>query len=344
KKLEGGVDQNTPGDGLIPTNPSFALGTATQFDDHLSETMFYARELSNAEVFENDLYLQQKWGQLTTDQKAPGGVHYGLALWLDANDTNTLFQDSCSSANTPANTDYSPVTCWHDKSGLGNHVEGVSNFIGGTYTLNAMNGRPAIASTFDRGFLGSLPQFSSGAQEHTIFVVAKSNSNGGSFVAIGNSGETSKVAHLHNQGSETLRYSTWGYYLDKTVPDKHRSQHVYTGSYDGTTGYSWHNGKYLGSEIMPLDLAAAPTVGIGRMGIPGFSLLGKIAEVVIYNRQLSATERQAVEAYLAQKWLDEPYYLSCAEAQAAGETMNAYFTIDADGYNGPAAPAQTFCN
>lgn len=44
----------------------------------------------------------------------------GLALWLDASDLGTLFQDSA--LTTAATADGDPVGGWRDKSGNGNHI------------------------------------------------------------------------------------------------------------------------------------------------------------------------------------------------------------------------------
>ena len=58
-------------------------------------------------------------------------------------------------------------------------------------------------------------------------------------------------------------------------------------------------------------------VGSGYGGVNKWE--GDIAEVVIYNRLLSDHEREEVEAYLAQKWLDEPYKRSCQEIYEANK-------------------------
>ena len=64
-------------------------------------------------------------------------------------------------------------------------------------------------------------------------------------------------------------------------------------------------------------IADTPELNVGAGYGGGNKWEGDIAEVVIYNRLLSDHEREEVEAYLAQKWLDEPYKRSCQEIYEA---------------------------
>ena len=91
-------------------------------------------------------------------------------------------------------------------------------------------------------------------------------------------------------------------------------------------------------------IAATPMLHIGSRPDDSQKWQGDIAEVVIYTRVLSNWERQQVEAYLAQKWLDEPYYKNCIDAENQGETEDGTFTIDPDGYNGPRSPFSVTCD
>ena len=86
------------------------------------ETWIYNRSAGGDEILDRKEYLARKWGKVADNSKAPGGVQYGLSLWLDANDSSSMFQDSCSSALTAVSSDSDPVGCWMDKSGNGNHV------------------------------------------------------------------------------------------------------------------------------------------------------------------------------------------------------------------------------
>ena len=88
--------------------------------------------------------MMRKWGKINDNTKAPGGVHHGLNLWLDASDTASLFKDECSTATDTAETNGDSVRCWRDKSGLGNHVEAAAG-AEATYTTGQANGRALLA-------------------------------------------------------------------------------------------------------------------------------------------------------------------------------------------------------
>ena len=89
-----------------------------------------------------------------------------------------------------------------------------------------------------------------------------------------------------------------------------------------------------------LNLPSNPSLSIGANYGGSDSTTADLAEIIIYDRKLSDQERQAVEAYLAQKWLDEPYAKNCQELYKEGQTTDGTYTIDPDGYNGP-MPAMT---
>ena len=93
-----------------------------------------------------------------------------------------------------------------------------------------------------------------------------------------------------------------------------------------------------------LNIQANPDLIIGAVTASGQRKSdASIAEIVVFKRQLAVHERQAVEAYLAQKWLDEPYPRSCEEYYQQGETVDGNYMVDADGYNGPNPPESVSC-
>ena len=93
-----------------------------------------------------------------------------------------------------------------------------------------------------------------------------------------------------------------------------------------------------GSSSAAASLPIRPDISIGSDLTGSNAHNGHIAEVVVYDRKLSDSERQAVEAYLSQKWLEEYYsYQSCSELEAA-VGLGGPYTIDRDGYNGPYEP------
>ena len=108
----------------IPSNPRIGLGHASNTGD-MFESWIYSRSSGQIEIYERKQYLDRKWRMVADYNKAPGGVQHGLSLWLDGNDSSTMFQESCSNALTAVSSDSDPVGCWMDKSGNGNHVSSV---------------------------------------------------------------------------------------------------------------------------------------------------------------------------------------------------------------------------
>jgi hypothetical protein len=65
------------------------------------------------------------------------------------------------------------------------------------------------------------------------------------------------------------------------------------------------------SAVLPADATNNPAVGIG---FANFSLDGYIAEVLVYNRVLTASERTEVYEYLSDRYIPEPASLALASA------------------------------
>jgi hypothetical protein len=70
----------------------------------------------------------------------------------------------------------------------------------------------------------------------------------------------------------------------------------------------WLNGSQLGFENdkttapSTADAHEAMVIGAGRSSDYAVDLDGSIAEILIYEADLSTTDREALEVYLAQKW------------------------------------------
>ena len=68
---------------------------------------------------------------------------------------------------------------------------------------------------------------------------------------------------------------------------------------------------------MALNLPSSSVFNLGHYSSGNSSFSGEIAEVVVYNRNLSSKERKAVEAYLSQRWMEDTYPKSCQEIYLA---------------------------
>ena len=339
------------GDALLAPDSNILIGAyfngAAHYTGSMTETIFYDRDLSHGEISENDIYLQRKWGQNNDNAKAPGGVHHGLALWLDADDSSSVSTSTCVSA-TVSPADGGSPSCWKDKSGRENHLTAAGSV---TYSTDSFNGRPAVQFNSGDFSLAGMQGLNGGDQPFTVFVVFDQSSNvaEANLLQFGLSGGGDTQVWAFQSGTAGQLSSNWGTSTSATTTDTPlilNAPFVGTMSYSGggVGNKSFHqiyvNGakEFLNSgsgttaaNISTIDLS------IGRSLDGSNPLAGHIAEVVVYDRVLSDAERQAVEAYLSQKWMEEAYPRSCTGLSSGTHV------IDSDGYNGPEAPESVAC-
>lgn len=217
-----------------------------------------------------------------------------LAAWWDAADSSSLTLDGSGN-----------VSSWADKSGNGvTASQGTANNRP-TPTAAALNGKQVL--TFD----GSNDSFSftgTARTDETVIIVTRVN-------------------YIANQAHQIIGDASSGFGLNLTTrPSIDSPLFLYAGGFStGTTAirYAYPFGVAFGPSVVSLVRSAASggqllTDGtirgtcttsnsfafarIGVIGTTGQPMNGYIAEVCIYSRALSASERQRVERYLGAKW------------------------------------------
>ena len=233
---------------------------------------------------------------LAAAQNAPGGVADGLTVWLRAG------------VGIVAN-DGEPVELWADQSGEGNDaVFNLANGFGENAPLfDASNpgvaGQPTVrfnnvnALELDLGFLvGS---------DYTILVVNGRDRAGlANFYIAGDSLVQDSNLTLGYEQVGLLRQAHFNNDLDAIVPPYLGTEiwQLDTFLFDQTVGRSIHqDGIPLAADTNLTPLAANTGITLGHFRAFGssFWFQGDLAEVVVYDRALSASERIAVEADLA---------------------------------------------
>jgi len=240
----------------------------------------------------------------------------GLSLWLRADAGVTLFG--------------SDVTSWADQSGngfnaIGNVVDGVNP----TFVSNVQNGKPVLrfGSNGDATVLKTAPTTFGNSGEFTIFTVYQYNDANNSWAELISKGDLATEAG--SQFAISPRFissvdptkSSFGVmgYADDTYGWSFLYQDPAITSWAivcGTQSVTNNSQKYFVngslasqsvsvSAINQLDIE----IGIGNgggdstpraVGSAGFP--GDLAEVIFYNRAVTNTERQQVEAYLNTKY------------------------------------------
>ena len=347
--------------GALASEPQFYLGGHFQskyYGGELTESFFFGRPIAQTETVENVVYMERKWNQVGDNAKAPGGVHHGLVLWLDADDSTNISTDACSSA-VSSPSDGNSISCWKDKSGRANHLgvhEGSPS-----YQINQFNAKPVVRFAGSENLkIDDLIGMSGGDEPFTVFAVA-SRSQTASLSILLSFGDTSTSKsrwHMTVNANGEYKNTFSDAHTDSSMAsgmDSANTQTILTMSYNSSgvantaNQMIYENGRPMittasGSGSGDAAIPVTPSFRLGTATNNSDDFEGDIAEVVVFNRLLSDAERQDVEAYLAQKWMDEPFARSCQELYRQGQTTDGNYTIDVDGYNGPRAPMTATCD
>jgi hypothetical protein len=208
-------------------------------------------------------------------------VKNGLVMWMDAADDTTF---SYSSGTT--------VTQWRDKSGLNNHCTPLT---AGPTRSSVLNSRKVLAFTTGQS-IGSL-SFTMETSANTVFVVSRLTGGTNSRVL---------TAYYNN-----WLLGHWGGYINPyyaegwvyfPVSAADTVWRIHMGDWGGPSNdlaATYSNGTVLTSGS---SAAAAGPKGLGINFQGGEPSTCEAAEIIVFNRLLSATERRLIHTYLGQKW------------------------------------------
>jgi hypothetical protein len=245
----------------------------------------------------------------------------GCQVWFDAADANTF------------STTGSNITQWRDKSSNAYSIGQSTATKQPFYIANAQNGLPGVQLTTTRFIYtesSNMPNFTTTAAT-TVFVAARNGSTGTGYNAInsvwlsGASALTTRYQLFFDRDSGSLSRGP-NLYLSGTFRIQNTSN-VIAASTAGVVGFTASASSILLSVNGNTSTAAgaAPTsandatyfqFGDSR-GISTLSSDVQIFEMIGYSVQLTTSERQQVEGYLAWKWgtqaslpTTHPYYKS----------------------------------
>jgi hypothetical protein len=247
----------------------------------------------------------------------------GLELWLDAADSNTLFQSSGGSAAT---FDGDPVGQWLDKSAKGRHATQTDGTKKPALKLSGKNGLNVMQFDGSNDLLSISGSASSlkflHSTDSTVFIVFKYTTlnDGALFDSIdGSSARTGIFLYATSAGSlQLLIARSSGSASTSTVSNASTSSYIPadfvlsslvsnpTNATASQRSFVYKNGGNLFSNNTAGGVAstadATRDLMIGAFN-PGIGTLnGFICELIIYSSALSGTNRGLVEAYLNSKW------------------------------------------
>ena len=326
----GSTGFNSGGIMTIGTSSSGVNGAPSQngFIGTISEVIFYSFVLGTSQRQQVEGYLAQKWGATSSLPAGHPGLtsllfrlqqpflakkQYftafsprqipGCILWLDAADA--------SSVTTSGTT----VTAIRDKSVRATVLTSPAGF---TYPNNIFNGSyPSFYNTSaSGGRLGYNTTYSLGSQ-NTVFIVGQltSPSVGNQFFDFIDGYASSSRFFLFSSPNNLNNYvygtngSSSGQVNGAVTTAQMTAPFCWSVAFDTSTTISstlqYVNGTQLVESPSTLGAAIASYTGIiigQRYTQSSESVVGHICEFIIFNNVLTATQRQQVESYLAQKW------------------------------------------
>lgn len=241
----------------------------------------------------------------TMAQTQPSSIS-GLQLWLDASDVNNTGTNAANNAS---------VNTWKDKSGLNHNATVFTGQNAGQLQYNQINGKPVVHFTRISQTSGSVYEVAgvdiraTTMPKVTIFTVYKQGAQNGDQAVWGND----------NGNWDRFFFSSWTSFAGADNGGVSRGTNaiivnnaglvnttrLLTAVYDnGTAGGStvYFNGQAVQTVQDITDPVAAQTDF--RIGFDGDDncFNGDIAEVLVYNRKLTACEIQQVNRYFGAKY------------------------------------------
>ena len=200
----------------------------------------------------------------------------------------------------------SAVSNWGDVSGFDNDASQSTSANQPTLVSNSMNGNPVIRFNGTNSKL-TLPTSSTlGIQSnpYEMFVVAKSSSSDVQFLISGNANENFEY-HLNGVGARIIPLQTSpGTYLDlgSTGTYTDGNAHIFSARASSSGGAVRVDGNDGGTTSTNILSSNSGALQLGARSDGNYYFNGDIAEVILYNTNLSTSDRSTVEHYLANRY------------------------------------------
>lgn len=229
----------------------------------------------------------------------------GLDLWLDASDNSTVLD-----ATDTAASDGEAVKTWQDKSGNDRHVVQDTAARQPVRLAAEINGLDALDFDGEDWMIGG--DWLTQTAAKSIFIVAKTDTTG-SFA----NGGLFQVSDAQGTGRGILitaevavRCNTYTWISTSTTTSNQAAVVSVTQSGSGNVHdifSMWLDGASVtrtsGTNGAIADAAGNVIIGKNDDNDSASSELdGKLCEIIVYDSELSAADREAVENYLGEKW------------------------------------------
>lgn len=239
-------------------------------------------------------------------------------------------------------SDNAPVTSWNDLSGKNHHASAVNP---PAFKQYGFSNRPSVNFSGNNQYMEIAHTTALNLTQLTIFTVFKNKTTVSSSVDFGviTSKELGSspwenrnwwFAVQHSQGQLWFRTSSGGQQPRNDLQDTqhnykdglvHMASVVVPGTGNGNATLSVDGFQKASALSNTPNVQTAPVrIGAGGSSSVNRFFHGDIGEIIIYNRALSLEERQEVELYLGNKWLNwnvTAYFNIAASAGVGGQIV-----------------------
>jgi len=217
-----------------------------------------------------------------------------LSLWLDANDPSSIIESAGA------------VSQWSDKSGTGNHLTQLTGSMQPTTGVNSLNDRNVIFFNGANDFM-DLASFSATPDITIIFVtkIILSNNTADSIMNMNAVNSFQIGASISGGFRAEMATANLGSTVFVEAPSSIEgipSLLNYRLSNNDSNVVLRLDGVQVAADTYNGALSPTPILSLGRNRVGNHRVEADIAEVIIYNRDLTLSEMVTVEIYLMNKW------------------------------------------
>ncbi len=227
--------------------------------------------------------------------QSPGGVSTGLQVWLKGD------------AGTSSTTNGTALSYWNDASGNARNATQNVAASKPSYVTNGINGYGTIRTAVNKYFDINLSVIDN--TNFTVFAVTKRESSVASQYFIGvQQALPYPGLHIGYAGTSQLRFNQYNNRVNVTIPTYTAATSIHAVTmqeFSTTTGklsmFVQDGVVYSRTNPTTTSYVQNAQGNIGR-GSASNGFIGQIAEIIIYNRVLTATEKRQIQTYLCIKY------------------------------------------
>jgi hypothetical protein len=310
---------------------TFTTGIVYPLTGTISEILVFNTALSNSDRQHIEGYLAYKWNLFhglspthpyynnrITHSFVPPAIS-NCSLWLDAADMSTMYRSNNSFTEPLSTPGTDLLGTWADKSGNNNYayaVEGLTPTVAYDVTSgkNVVMFNGTVFMTLNNSNLSTLPN---GNGAGSYFVVSRTTASPAYSQGLFTYGQLTGNANNRNVMRQIFYSDTNTYFFDTTQSNRITDSTAATANLSmmsatqtSSLTSGWVNGNpFTGGTLVNNETMNVGTE-IGTIGagygyindVRQFFLTGDIAELIVFNRELTTIQRQDVEGYLAWKW------------------------------------------